>query len=147
MTSQEEKHWHIAWTIFIRFKELYAFLKDILKAFNDFKSKAKKLWSNAFWYEKVYIFWKFIQYTRYWDEKQILKKISFRQNKCYNKCTLFSYSSTFNLRFLYELKQKVCVSKTVWNFPFLILFCFLLKFICLFNKKHGFFDLKASFKK
>ena len=32
------------------------------------------------------------------------------------------HSITFNLRFLYELKHKVHLSKTLWDFPILILF-------------------------
>ena len=31
-------------------------IKDILKAFNDFKNKQKSVWSNAFWYVKICIF-------------------------------------------------------------------------------------------
>ena len=27
-----------------------------------------------FWYVKVFIFWKFIQYTIYWDKTQMLKE-------------------------------------------------------------------------
>ena len=48
-------------------------LKDTLKAFDDFKNKPKRLWSNAFWYVKVYILWKFIQYNTHWDKTQMLK--------------------------------------------------------------------------
>ena len=53
----------------------------------------------------------------------MLKKISFRQNKRYKKCTFFSYVPTdqsfiFNLRFLYELKHKVHLSKCMKDFPF-----------------------------
>ena len=33
-------------------------------------------------------------------------------------------SFTVNLQFLYELKHKVRLSKTVWNFPFSITFHF-----------------------
>ena len=52
-------------------------------------------------------------------------------------------SFTFNLRFLYELKHKVCLSKTVceishFRFPFSV--SFLLKFIFLFKKMHGLFS-------
>ena len=50
----------------------------------------------------------------------MLKKLSLGQNKRYKKCSLFflqraptHHSSTFNLRFLYELKRKVCLSKIV----------------------------------
>ena len=49
-------------------------LKDTLKAFDDFKNKQKSVWSNVFWYVKVYVFWKFIQYTIHWVNKQTLEK-------------------------------------------------------------------------
>ena len=49
-------------------------IKDTLKAFDDFKNKQKSVWSNVFWYVKVCIFWKCIQYTIYWDKTQMLKK-------------------------------------------------------------------------
>ena len=32
-------------------------------------------WRLVFWYVKVYVFWKFIQYTIHWDKTQIFKKI------------------------------------------------------------------------
>ena len=51
-------------------------LKDILKTFDNFKNKQKSAWSNVFWYVKVCIFWKCIQYTMHWDKIQILKKFS-----------------------------------------------------------------------
>ena len=38
-------------------------IKDTLKVFEDFKTSSKIVWSNIFWYVKVFIFWKFIQYT------------------------------------------------------------------------------------
>ena len=44
--------------------------------------------------------------------------------------------------FIYELKNKVRLSKTAsGTFDFV---SFLLKFIFLFNKMHGFFDFKKS---
>ena len=51
-------------------------IKDTLKAFDDFKTKQKCVWSNVFWYVKVYIFWKCIQYTIHWDKTEILEKFS-----------------------------------------------------------------------
>ena len=49
------------------------------------------------------------------------------------------HSFTFNLRFFYELKHKVRLSKTVCG-----IFHFrLLKFMFLFNKIHGLFDFKS----
>ena len=50
---------------------------------------------------------------------------------------------TFDLQFLYELKHKVRLSKTVCGI-FHFRFTFLLKFIFLFNKMHGLFDFKKS---
>ena len=83
------------------------------------KTSNKSAWSNVFWYVKVCIFWKCIQYTIHWEKTQILKK--FLSNKLNGtKYALFFLSRvsthqsfTFNLRFLYELKHKVCLSKTV----------------------------------
>ena len=49
-------------------------IKDTLKAFDDFKNKQKSVWSNVFWYVKVCIFWKCIQYTIHWDKTQMFKK-------------------------------------------------------------------------
>ena len=50
--------------------------KDTLKAFNDFVNKQKNVWSNVFWYAKVWIFWNCIQYAIHWDKSQMFKKIS-----------------------------------------------------------------------
>ena len=59
-------------------------IKDTLKAFDNFKIMQKSVWSNDFWYAKVYIFnilysiysilFRSIQYTMDWSKKQILKK-------------------------------------------------------------------------
>ena len=76
------------------------------------------------------------------------KKNPFGQNKRYKKCLVFllraptHHNFTFNLRFLYELKHKRHLSKTVcgifhFRFPFV-----LLRFIFLLNKMHDFFTLK-----
>ena len=56
------------------------------------------------------------------------------------------HSFTFNLRFLYELKQQnVCLSKTVCEiFYFRFRLVFILTFIFLFNKMHDLFDSKTS---
>ena len=80
--------------------------KDTLKAFGAFKNKQKSVWSNVFWYVKVYIFWKCIQYTVHWDETQILKKFpSGRINVTKNTHFFLlraptHHSFTFNLQFL-----------------------------------------------
>ena len=75
--------------------------KDALKAFDDFKNKQRSVWSNVFWYVNIYLFWKFIQYTTHWDKTQMLKKTSFRQNKRYKKCTLFSFASSHSSQFYF----------------------------------------------
>ena len=49
-------------------------IKDTPKAFDNFKNKQKSVWSNVFWYVKVCIFWKCVQYTIHWDKAQMLKK-------------------------------------------------------------------------
>ena len=93
------------------------------------KTNSKSVWSNVFWYVKVCIFWKHIQYTIHWDKTQMLKKIPLDKINS-TKNTLFfllqapiHHSFTFNLWFLYELKHKVCLSKTVCG-VFHFWFCF-----------------------
>ena len=54
------------------------------------------------------------------------------------------HSFTFNLRFLYELKHKVCLSKVPVGFSIFDSVGLLLKFILLFNKVHGLFNFKTS---
>ena len=53
------------------------------EAFEDFKNKQQKKVCEVlfFWYVKVCIFWKFIQYSIQWDKSQMLKSFFFRQNK------------------------------------------------------------------
>ena len=106
-------------------------LKRNCKTFDDFKSRQQKVWSNVFWYLKVYIFWKFIQYTTNWDKTQMLKifpldKISITKNALFFLSRApIHYSFTFNSRFLYELKQKVHLSKSmcrVFHFWFRLVF-------------------------
>ena len=50
---------------------------------------------------------------------------------------------SFNLWFLYELKYKVHLSKTVWGIFYFDSVSFLLKFIFLFNKMDGLFHFEA----
>ena len=113
---------------------LYPFIRFYL--IHDFKTKQKSVWSNGFWYLKVFISWKCIQYTIHWDKTQILKK--FPSDKINGtKNTLFflsraptHHSFTFNLRFLYELKHKVRLSKTVCGiFHFRFRFVFIKVYI------------------
>ena len=105
-------------------------LSTILKASN------KSVWSNVFRYVKVCISWKFIQYTIHWDKTKMLKQ--FPSDEISNtKNALFflsraptHHSFTFNLRFLYELKHKVRLSKTVCGiFHFRFRFVFIKVYI------------------
>ena len=86
---------------------------------------------NVFWYVKVYIFWKFIQYTTQWDKTQMLKKFPSNKTTVTKKCTLFPlvdsnyHSFTFNSKSLYKLKHMVHLFKTVCgilDFPFHLVF-------------------------
>ena len=108
-------------------------LSTILKRSN------KSVWSNVFWYVKVFIFWKCIQYTIHWDKTQILKKFPLDKING-TKNVLFFLSRapthhflTFNLRFLHELKHKVRLSKTVCGTFHFRSVSFILKFIFLFK--------------
>ena len=78
------------------------------------KTSNKSVWSNVFWYVKVYIFWKFIQYTIHWDKTQMLKKfpsdkINVRRNALSFFFAISNSRFYFNLAILIwaELKHKV----------------------------------------
>ena len=95
------------------------------------KTSNKKVWSNVFWYVKVCLLWKCIQYTIYWDKTQTLKKFpSDKINRTKNALFFLSralthHSLTFIFQFLYELKRKNCLSKTVseiFDFRFCLIF-------------------------
>ena len=97
------------------------------------KTSNKSVWRNAFWYVKVCIFWKCMQYTMYWNKAKMLKKVPLDKINGKKDALFFlsrapsHHSFTFNLRFLYELKLKIRLSKAcVWDFPFSILFHFYL---------------------
>ena len=118
------------------FPTYFSFVKDAVKAFDDFKNKQKNVWSNAFWYVKVCVFWKCIQCTIHWDKTQMLRKfpldkISGTKNALFFLSRAPTYHSfTFNLRFLYDLKHKVRLSKTVCGiFHFRFRFVFIKVYI------------------
>ena len=64
-------------------------LKDTLKAFNNLKKQQKSVWTNVFWYIKVCMFWKCIQYNMQWDKTQMLKKYSLRKKKVQKVASFF----------------------------------------------------------
>ena len=120
-------------------KDIHWGLSTILKTSN------KRVWSNVFWYVKVCIFWMCIQYTIHWDKTHIKKIPSDKINGTKNALFFLSWaptyhSFTFNLRFLYELKHKVCLSITVCGI-FRLRSAFTKVYI-FFNKMHGVFDFK-----
>ena len=94
------------------------------------KTSNKSVWSNVFWYVKVYIFRKFIQYTINWDKTKLLKKIILgKANVTINALFFLSRTPThhnhsfiFNLKFLYKLNHMENLSKTgygIFHFQFL----------------------------
>ena len=97
---------------------------------------------------KLCRFQKYIQYTIHRDKTQMQKRISSEKiNNAKNALSFLSRaptheSFTFNLRFLYRLKHKVRLSKTIcgiFDFRSRLL---LLKFIILFKKMHELFNFK-----
>ena len=64
----------------------------IHKTFSNFKIKQRKC---------IKLVWKCIQYTIHWDKIQMLKKVSFRKNKRYRKCPLFTFASSNSLQFYF----------------------------------------------
>ena len=114
--SQTNK-WHLSASVFIKLSfnhlRIHWRLSVILKTS---KNVYKVM---LFWYVKVFVFWKCIQYTIHLDKTKMLKKIpSDKINGTKNTLFFLSrapthYSFTFNFRFLYGLKDKVCSSKTV----------------------------------
>ena len=113
----------------------------LLMAFYDFRNNQKSVWSDVFWYVKVGIFWKWIQYTIHCDKTNV-KKFSPIEKKARQKMPSFFsraqtyHSFSFNLQLLYFLSKTVC---GILRFD---LVSFLLKFIFFFNKMHETFDSK-----
>ena len=136
------KGFHCKETFYLsRYDNFRISASDTLTAFDDFKNK-QSVWSNVFWYVKVYIFWKFIQYTTHWDKTQMLKKFPLDKTNV-TKNTLFllslvptHHSFTFKFQFLHELKHMVHLSKTVCGI-------FYFRFHFVFIKASNFVQQKA----
>ena len=114
---------------FVLFLRIHRRLSTILKTSN------KKVWSNVFWYVKLWIFWKCIQYTIHWGKAHMLEK--FPSDKIKGTTNAFftvlllicdSYMS-WSTRFV---PLKLCVEFFIFDSV-----SFSLKFILLFNKMHG----------
>ena len=125
-------------------KLCFSKFKDTLKVFNDFENSQKSVWSNVFWYVKLYIFWKCIQYTIHWHKTQIFEKLSLDKINGTKNTLIFllqapnHHSFTFNLWFSRFVSLKLCMGFSIFNSV-----SFLLKFIFLLNKMHGPFGFKT----
>ena len=99
---------------------------------------------------ELYIFRKFIKYIIHWDKTQILKmfpsdRINVTKNAHFFLSAAWTHHSfTFNSEILCKLKCKPFVSKSVCPISIFDPVLFLSKIIFLFDKKHGFFDIKTS---
>ena len=104
------------------------------------KTSSKSVWSNAFWYIEVCIFWKCIQYTMNWDKTQILKKIpSFFFHELQLLTVLLLLWDSYMSWSTRLISLKPCVGFSIFKSVLS-----LLKFVFLFNKMHGLFDFKMS---
>ena len=64
------------------------------KAVWQFSKQAKDRLINPFWFVKVCLFWKFIQYSMHWDKTNIKEISSWQTKRCYKKCTTLSFTSS-----------------------------------------------------
>ena len=111
--------------------------KDTSKAFYDFKNKQKSVKSNVLLICKSkYVYSESVFNTLYSDIQQMLKDFSSDKiNGTKNVLFFLSrtpthHSFTFKLRFPYEVKHKVCLSKTVCGiFHFRFRFVFIKVYI------------------
>ena len=112
------------------------------------KTSSKYVWSIIFRYEKVHIFWKYIQYTIYWGKIKNFEKFS--SNKINSKKMPSFIFFEFKLITVLLL---VCNSYMNWSTRFVSLkqclgfsvfdsLSFLWNFIFLFKKLHGSLALK-----
>ena len=110
---------HVNTTLVPEKRTTNCFLRIHWRLSTILETSNKSAWSNVSWYVKVCIFWNCIQYIIHWDKTQILKKFpSEKINVTKNALFFLSRAPThhifnFNLRFLYELKHKVRLSKKV----------------------------------
>ena len=109
---------------------IYLF-KDTLKDFNDFKNKQKSEWSNVFDMQKR-VYSESVFNTLYIEIKNkfLDKIIGSKKAVFFLSRTPTYHSFSFNLRFLYELKHNICLSKTVCGiFRFRFRFVFIKGYI------------------
>ena len=106
----------------------WIFLKIYWRLSTILNSSKRSVWSTVFWFVKVCIFWKCIQWILHWDKTQMLfpsDKINGTKNAhIFLSRAPTQHSFTLNSRFFYELKHKVHLSKTVSGI-FRFRFCFI----------------------
>ena len=115
------------------------------------KASKKRVWSNAFWYIKVYIFLKFMQYIEKinWEKHTSVKKKLYRTKLMLQKMHSFFFRELQLIIVLLLIRN----SYTSWSTCFISLkpyvgffifdsVSFLLNFIFLSNKKHRLLTLK-----
>ena len=106
----------------------WIFLKIYWRLSTILNSSKRSVWSTVFWFVKVCIFWKCIQWILHWDKTQMLfpsDKINGTKNAhIFLSRAPTQHSLTLNSRFFYELKHKVHLSKTVSGI-FRFRFCFI----------------------
>ena len=112
----------------------WIFLKIYWRLSTILNSSKRSVWSTVFWFVKVCIFWKCIQWILHWDKTQMLfpsDKINGTKNAhIFLSRAPTQHSFTLNSRFFYELKHRVRLSKTVSGiFHFRLRFIFIKVFI------------------
>ena len=130
---------HFTGWILIPIRLFVQSFKDTLKVLDDFKNKQKSVWSKVFWYVKV---WSVFNTLYLEIKRRMLKEFpSGKINGTKNALFFLSrapthHSLTFNLRFLYELKHKVRLSKTMRRI-FHFWFCFVFIKVYIFVQQNA----------
>ena len=128
----------------------YCYFMYTLKAFDSKIGSNKIVQSNVFWYVKVCIFWKCIQYTIHWDKKQMLQRFPLEKiNSAKMLCFLFRELQLIIVLLLicdaYMSWSTWFISPKLWvGFSIFDSVLFLLKFTLFFNKMHELSDFETS---
>ena len=137
-----------AWHFFV--------LKCYLRLFTILKTSKKDVWSNDFWYVKVYIFWKLMQYTIHWDKTQTLKKFpSDKINAA--KTALFFFRELQLITVLLLIRRstrfiflRLCLGLSHFRFRFIFIAVYIFvqqkELTLLSLKRHNYFQNKNNRK-
>ena len=127
------------------FLQIHWRLSTILKTIN------KSVWSNGFRYVKVHILKIYSIHYTLRDNTTMSKKfpldkinVTKKHSFFFRELQLISFTFDLQFLFLYKLKHMVYRSKLCVAFSIFDFVSFLLNFVFLFNKKHGFFDFQMS---